>query len=175
MLEPGRYIATVDDYGIRTVGEKNTAQLSIKFKTKEGGKSVFFQNFLTENTVKTDYFKNLMDTLVGAGVLKSKRFTDISKGKDFGALSTSVEVEIVVDHQRDENGQLRVDKKGEPYVAVSFVNDPSRSGMKGKLAEAEAVTVLAGLNLDAHILEAQQRVGVTISEDLETNTDDVPF
>ena len=33
-IESGRYKAKIEDYGIRTVGEKKTPQMSIKFKTE---------------------------------------------------------------------------------------------------------------------------------------------
>lgn len=179
-LEPGRYRAFVEDYGIRTVGEKNTPQLSIKFKTKDSGQGVYFQNFLTAKTTVTDYWNTFMDTITGTGLLRSKRFTDIAKGVDGGALDKNVELEIIVDYQRDEQDQVMRNDKGEAYLRVSFVNDPNKSGMKGLLAESEAVTVLAGLNLDAHILQSEQRTGAQISQAPAQHTpnvasDDIPF
>lgn len=176
-LEPGRYRAHIEDYGIRTVGEKNTPQMQIKFKEKEKGTAVYFQNFLTEGTTNSDYFKNLMDTLVETGALRTKKFTDIAKGLQGNALATDVELEIIVDFERDQNNQVQTDDKGTPYVKVQFINNPNKSGMKGQLAEAEAINVLSGLNLDAHILQSEQRTKATVVSDAGSNfsSDDVPF
>lgn len=176
-IEPGRYRATIEDYAIKTVGEKNTPQMIVKFKTKENGLAVYFTNFLTEGTTKSDYFKTLMDTLVETGTLRSKKFTDIAKGVKGGALATDVELEIIVDYERDQNNDIQRDSNGNPYTKVNFINNPNRSGVKGQLAESEAITVLSGLNLDAHILESEQRTKATVGNSAHTDPakDDIPF
>lgn len=176
-VEPGRYRATIEDYGIRTVGDKKTPQMQIKFKIKDSGKAVYFQNFLTEGTTKSEYFKNLLDTLVETKVLQTTRFTDISKGVKGGALNTGIELEILVDFERDANDQKVLDKNQNPYVKVAFINNPEKSGMKGQLSEAESVNVLGALNLDAHILESQQRTGSSVSsaDSFKPEESDIPF
>lgn len=174
-IEAGRYKATIEDYGIKTVGEKKTPQMSIKFKTVENGQAVYFQNFLTAGTTGSEYFTTLMNTLVGTGALRTSKFTDIAKGKDGGAFATDVVLDIVVDSEKDEHGNVQTDKNGNPYMKVAFINDPN-SGMKGQLAESEAITVLSGLNLDAHIIQASQRVGATVGQAAPAiDGSDVPF
>lgn len=175
-IEPGRYKATIEDYGIKTIGEKKTPQMNIKFKTVEGNLAVYFQNFLTAGTTGSDYFTNLMNTLVETGALRTKKFTDIAKGVQGGAFDTSVELEIVCDYEKNDDGSVR-EVNGKSYVKVNFVNNPDKSGMKGLLAESEAITVLGGLNLDAHILEAEQRTGaqVTPGHTQQPGADEVPF
>lgn len=173
-LEPGRYIATIEDYGIKTVGEKKTPQLSIKFKTVDGGHALYFQNFLTSGTTGSDYFTNLMNTLVETGALKTKKFTDIAKGVDGGALDKNVKLELVCDFERNDDGSVK-EHNGKSFLKVNFINNPDKSGMKGVLAEGDAITVLAGLNLDAHILQAEQRVGKKIENVSDINPEEVPF
>ena len=175
-IEPGRYKATIEDYAIRTVGEKKTPQLSVKVKTEETGLAVYFQNFLTEGTTNSEYFSKLMDTLIETGALKTKKFTDIAKGLSGGAFDTAIVLEIVVAHETDDNGNVQTNDKGAPYTKVQFINNPDKSGMKGQLAEDEAITVLGGLNLDAHILQSEQRTGSTITAPAHAVSEaDVPF
>lgn len=175
MINPGKYLATIKDYGIRTVGENKTPQMQIEFLTKEA-QTVYFQNFLTPGTTTSNYFSNLMKTLVETGALKTKSFTDISKGIEGGALDTTVELEIVVTEQLDKDGQPVTNKQGEPYMTVKYINNPNRSGMEGKLAAEEAISVLSGLNLDAAILEAEQATGVEVgSKKPDFSKDDIPF
>lgn len=174
-IEPGRYKATIEDYGIKTVGDKKTPQMNIKFKTVESGLAVYFQNFLTAGTTGSEYFTNLMNTLVETGALRTKKFTDIAKGVQGNAFDTSVELEIVCDYEKNDDGSTKV-INGKSYVKVNFINNPDKSGMKGQIAEEEAITVLSGLNLDAHILQAEQRTGSSIqSNSPAVNSDDVPF
>ena len=175
MLEPGKYIARITDYGIRSVGEKKTPQLAIEFTTKEDGKSVWFQNFLTEGTTSSSYWNNLMDTLVTTGALRSKKFTDIAKGKDGNALCNLVDLQVVVDWEMDDQNNKVLNKKGEAITSVRFINDPNRSGMKGLLAETEAISVLNSLNLDAHILQSEQRTKVSVGAGQTISESDVPF
>ena len=172
MIEPGRYTATIEDYGIKTVGEKKTPQMNIKFKT-ETGDAVYFQNFLTAGTTGSDYFTNLMNTLVETGALKTKKFTDIAKGLEGGAFDTKTPLEIVCDYEKNDDGSVK-EYNGKSYMKVNFINNPNKSGMKGKLAESDAITVLDGLNLDAHILSAEQRTGSAITAQ-EVSSDDIPF
>jgi len=178
-IEPGRYKATIEDYGIKTVGDKKTPQMNIKFKTVESGLAVYFQNFLTAGTTGSEYFTNLMNTLVETGALRTKKFTDIAKGVQGGAFDTSVELEVVCDYEKNDDGSIKTDANGKSYVKVNFINNPDKSGMKGVLAEEEAITVLGGLNLDAHILQAEQRTGASIdSKPAHTGNfsdDNIPF
>jgi len=174
-IEPGRYKATIEDYGIKTVGDKKTPQMTIKFKTVENGLAVYFQNFLTAGTTGSEYFTNLMNTLVETKALRTKKFTDIAKGVQGGAFDTSIELEIVVAHETDDNGNIQTNDKGVPYTKVQFINNPDKSGMRGLLAENEAITVLGGLNLDAHILQAEQRTGAAVTTQNNDSEEEVPF
>ena len=174
-IEPGRYKATIEEYGIKTVGDKKTPQMTIKFKTVENGLAVYFQNFLTAASTGSEYFIKLMDTLIETKALRTKKFTDIAKGVQGGAFDTSVELEIIVDHEKNDDGSVKV-IDGKSYTKVQFINNPDKSGIKGMLAENEAITVLGGLNLDAHILQSEQRTGSTVeANNTQPGSDDVPF
>lgn len=166
-MEPGKYIATVEDYGIGTSSEKKTPYLNVKFKIKETGMTVFWQQYLTSKTVD-----RLVDNLVETKLLQTKKFSDLADGVRGNGLSTLTEVEItVVNEEYDKDGEIKTSSK------VQWVNTIGGGGMKNTLAKAEAITTLAGLNLDATINASQVRTGVTIEEPLVpgAGSEEVPF
>lgn len=160
-LEPGKYIATVSNYSIGK-GETGHPFISVMFKLKDHNKNQFWRQALTVNT-QSFVAKNLVEL----ALLRTKKFSDIAKGVEGGALATDVEVELVLAY--DDTGK---------YLNVQYVNRIGGGAMKGALAAADAVSVLAGLNLDAEILAAEQETGMTIPTDGPAQAiadSDVPF
>lgn len=164
-VEPGKYLATVEDFGIGTSSKKGTPLLNVKFKLKETGNNVYWTQYLTANTME-----RVVQNLVETGLLATKRFSDLAEGVDGKGLSTSVEVELVVinENYTTDSGENKVAAK------VEYVNKPGGLAMKGMLAKAEAITALAGLNLDAEILASEKRTGVDVTAK-DVNGDSVPF
>lgn len=148
-LEPGNYVATVANYSIGQFETGNKFPfVSIQFKLKDHAKSVFYKQALT---VKTQGFT--VETLVETGLLRTKKFSDIAKGVDGGALSTDTEVSLALAY--DDSGD---------YLNVQYINKIGGGAMKGALAASEAINVLAGagLSLDAEILASEQKTGIRI-------------
>ncbi len=174
LLEPGKYIGTVEDFAIRKSAEKGTPSLNVKFAVKGETKSVFWEKYITEGTVD-----HLADSLVESGLLNTKRFSDLSKGKDGGGLKLNQEVEIVIFHEEYTNSSGEV----KTSVKVRYVNAIGGGEMKGAIAEDEAISTLSGLNIDAAIMQSEVRTGkkVQIEEQVAdvvtpgVTSDDVPF
>lgn len=168
-VEPGKYLATVEDFGIGTSSKKGTPLLNVKFKLKETGNNVYWTQYLTANTME-----RVVQNLVETGLLATKRFSDLAEGVDGKGIATSVEVELVVINEEYEITEGK--DKGQKRVAakVEYVNKPGGLAMKGMLAKAEAITALAGLNLDAEILAAEQKTGVDVTAK-DVTGDSVPF
>lgn len=169
-LEPGKYLANVEEFGIIKSAQKGTPGLNVKFKLKDSGQNAYWTQWLTANTME-----RIVENLVETGLLKTKKFSDLAEGVNGGGMCLDTEVEIVIVHEPYE-------KDGEQKVAVKveFVNKPGSRGMQNTLAKADAVTALAGLNLDAEILAAQQKTGVKVEEktapaDQNFTADDIPF
>lgn len=164
-IEPGKYVATVEDYGIGQSKEKKTPSLKMKFKLKDTANYVFYEAYLTVNTVE-----RVTENLVECELLSSKSFNDVIKGT---GIKKEQEVEVVVVHESYEsNGESKV------AVKVAFVN-PIATSMKNTLAESDAIAALAGLNLDAHIAAAVQKTGNEITPSVaavpEVAEDSIPF
>lgn len=168
VIEPGKYLAVVEDFGIRKSAQKGTPSLNVKFKLVESGKNVYWEQYITENTSER-LIKNLVDT----GLLKTKKFSDVAKGKDGGALSLTEQVEltVVIEEYTTDSGEQKQTNK------VDWVNVPGGGSMKGALAKEEAISILDGLNLDAEILAAEQSTGKSINTEPENTIDssDIPF
>lgn len=165
-LEPGKYIATVEDYGIGQSKEKKTPSLDVKFKVKDTNQYVYWQAYLTVNTIE-----RVTENLVECELLSSKNFNDVAKGT---GINTQKEVQIVVVHEDYEsNGEKKV------AVKVAFVNPFGSGVMKNVLAESEAISILAGLNIDAHIAAAVQKTGKEITPSVaavpEVAPEEIPF
>lgn len=169
-MEPGKYIGTVEDYGIKKSAAKGTPGLNIKFNIKESGLSVFWEQWLTPNTVE-----RVIDNLVECELLQTKKFSDVAEGVQGRALSTSQEVELVVINESytTESGEEKIATK------VQYVNPigGSKGGMKGALDKAEAMTVLGDLNVDAQILASSTKLNIEVQEKAaeEVAAGDIPF
>lgn len=166
VLEPGKYVGTVEDFGVGTSSQKGTPFLNVRFKLKGTEKSGFWQQYLTANTME-----RVIENLVATGLLKTKKFSDLAEGKAGNGMCLETEVEVVIVHEEYE-------KDGEQKVAakVAFVNELGGKMMKGMLAKAEAISVLEGLNLDAEILAAEAKTGVKVDDTPKDVTgSDVPF
>lgn len=171
-LEPGKYLATVEDFGIITSPTKGTPGLNVKFKIKDSGLNVYWTQYLTANTVE-----RITENLVETGLLKTKKFSDLAEGAQGGGMCLETEVELVVineDYEKD--GEMKTVAK------VEYVNVPGGRGMKNTLAKADAITALAGLNIDAEILAAEQKTGVNVGQKAQTQAAgqdvdpaDIPF
>jgi len=161
-MEPGKYIAKIDSYKIDTKGQKNTPCLTVKFTVTETGQSVYWDAWLTEKTID-----RVIKTLGDTKLLETKNFADLAKGS---GLSKDQEVEIVV---------VNEEYNGKTYSKVDFVNVIGGGAMKSGLAEAEAISVLSGLNIDATIMAYEQKTGNKIEQSSPKTesfaADDIPF
>ena len=164
VVQPNNYIATVDDYSIGKSAKKETPFLKIKFRIKDTGQNVFKDFYLTPNTID-----RVIENLVGCGLLKTKRFSDLATGKSSGGIDLEKEVEItVVNEEYEKDGEVKTTSK------VEWVNPVGGSGtMKGSLDKTEATSILSGLNIDAAILASRQKFNVTDAPEYERS--DIPF
>ena len=163
------------DYGIGESAQKGTPFINVKFQLTDSGFTSYWKAYLTENTME-----RVIDTLVTAKLLRTRKFADIANGPQSNSLAMDQECEVVVVNEEYE-------KDGETKVAakIEFVNPVGGRKMQGTLDKATAVTKLAGLNLDAEILASTQRTGIQLGEKEQPKTepqqtdnftaDDIPF
>lgn len=166
-IEPGKYLGTVEDYGIIKSGQKGTPGLNVKFRLKDSGLNVYWQQWITEGTKE-----RLVETLIETELLRTKNLADLADGRSSGGLCTETEVELVVINEEytTENGEVKTATK------VEFVNPIGGREMKGKLAKAEAVSILGGLNLEAEVLAASTKLGKEVGAKTgQPAADDIPF
>lgn len=108
--EPGRYKVTVAESGF-AYNKNETEFLEVIFITEDAqqiSKRYYLSagafKYTAENLVEVFGFDGDFDTV-----------TDQLQGKP---------CEITVEEQKDEKGNLRLNKKGDPYMEVKFVNRP---------------------------------------------------
>jgi len=173
-IEPGNYVATVEDYGIGQSKGKGTPFINIKFKLKDSGLTVYWNGWLTEKTMDRN-----IESLIIAKLLRTPKVMDLAQGVAGGGLSTTQECEISVINEEytKDNGEVSTIAK------VNFVNPLGGRKMSGVLDGAEAVTALQGLNLDAAVAAAKTKTGMDIlppdqvnpAQSAESFADDAPF
>jgi len=167
-MEPGNYVATAQDWAIGKSGNKQTPFLKVKFRLKDSGLNVYWDAWLTQNTIE-----KVTNDLTKTGLYQAKTFMDLADGKGGKGLSTTQEVElsVILEEWTTKDGEIKSTPK------VQWVNPIGGGAMKNTLAKAEAVTVLNGLNLDGAILAAQQKNGMPTKNGATTDftADDIPF
>jgi hypothetical protein len=167
MIEPGKYIATVEDYSVGKSKEKGTPFLNFKFKIKDTGKNIYWAQYVTANTID-----RLSVNLIETGLLLKNDFNQMAQGAQSGCIDLAKEVEIVVisEEYTSDSGELKTATK------VQYVNVVGGGSMASAVDEKEAVQLFSGLNIGASILAARQKLGAEAPAQTPTPTaDDIPF
>lgn len=142
MVQPGKYEATVADYG---AGETSTGKPYVYAYFNVDGGSVKWTGYLSEKAIE-----KTMEQLTYLGC---KDFVSIADGATGGALDQSVKVSITVEHEADQKDPKKI------YAKVKWIN---RIGGKKTMDAAQitqAKTTLAAFQ--GQFLAAQQKSGST--------------
>lgn len=163
-LAPGNYTAKVDNYGLAESGEKKTPYLNVRFMLSDTGETVYWNGWLTEKNAS-----RVITSLTEAELLTTKNFMDLADGPASNGIDMNKECNIAVINESTDTGKI--------FAKVSFVNPLGGKAMQQGLAKSEAISKLAGLNLDAEIAAAEQTTGKKIAKPVnnEFTADDIPF
>jgi hypothetical protein len=136
-IENEKYEGVVSSAAFVTSAEKGTGGLSLVVSTSEGPVDRTF--WVTANTVER-LKENLGEVFgVTGDQLQNEQFIEGGVSEFLKGRNCSV----VVEHQKDSNGNIYSDKDGRKYFTIKWLN-PSRMGKKAVGASVKKITGLFG-------------------------------
>lgn len=143
-VKAGSHKAKIIDYGLRagSDGKKPSVQIVLK------GEDFTLSWFGQLETEKNQEFT--AKTLFACGCTKSMAtpadWQAFNEGAGSGFLDESKELDVTVAIE---------EYKGKMYTKIKWINEPGFGMMREKLASADLVTQMAGINLGAQMVEAK--------------------
>ena len=123
LIEPGKYIATVSDYG---QAETSTGKPYVYvYFTTQTGEKVKWTGYLTDNAIQ-----RTMDSLVVAGC---RDLGGVAEGMKSNAFDTSVSCSITVEHEQDQKDPSKT------YARVKWVNPLTKPKDAATIAKGKSL------------------------------------
>jgi hypothetical protein len=154
---PGTYLASPVDWGISKT-KAGLPQVVVCFRYENG-------DLLWWGSFKDTVVERTVDTLIAMGLKGS--LETLADGVPGGALDSSRQMEIVIEHRAGNDGVLR--------PGIAWVNDPNKSRIE-KITKAEAGSLLSGMNAVLLQRRGQTKVAPPAPVMQQSFTEqDVPF
>jgi len=184
MIKAGTYLATVKDYGITETSKKNP-QIVIEFELVVGEgevKSMFWYGHLTEKT-KERTVESLVICGLSNNLSTGAECVAFNKGAGSGVLNEDLEVQVVVEMKPawDSNKNCE-DPTKDKVPSIKWVNAKGSSALKEKMAEADLISIMPGLNLGGIVLDKKKSAPSPKTQNLppaqtnqEMQAEEIPF
>ena len=153
-VHPGKYLGHIVNYGLRDAKDNGVmAVIEMDYKDSEGDQ----HRLIWRGSFAGTALQYTLKTLLVCGLDRDP--ASLADGPQSGALNTDKEFVITVSSE---------EYQGKTYYRIAWINEP---GLSNLLTKAEAVSRLAGLNVQAELMAMRAKTGYKPQPKLEN----IPF